>query len=61
MDAFVLMALLMTGTPRPATWTAEFTSKERCEAAGKALLQFGEPRSQSNPWPGRVQYVCVPK
>lgn len=51
MEAYILLALLITDSPRPATWTAEFTTKERCAAAGKALQEMKTGY--------RVMFVCT--
>jgi hypothetical protein len=37
MEAWILIAMLTTGIPRTMPVVAEFTSKERCEAAATAL------------------------
>jgi hypothetical protein len=48
---YILLALIITGTPRPATWTAEFSTKEKCEVAGKALTKMAYG----------VSFICAEK
>jgi hypothetical protein len=54
MTPFVLFVLLVTTSPRPATWTAEFTSAEACQSAGDAL----KARLAAE---GRITFVCAKK
>jgi hypothetical protein len=61
-EAYILFALLTTDTPRPATWTAEFTSKERCMEAGRALQGMGKVRIVgTDKTYDRVSFVCTPR
>lgn len=58
METWVLIFWLMIdrgGGPA----TAEFSSRERCEAAAKAI--FDAPRYPNNPLRQWGNFVCVPK
>lgn len=52
---YVLILLFITGTPRVATSSADFTTKERCEAAGRAVTERFDKRLAS------ISFVCVEK
>jgi hypothetical protein len=53
---YVLLAILMTSTPRPATWSAEFSSRDKCVAAGEELKKTMKSLAYYG-----VTYACVEK
>jgi hypothetical protein len=57
--AIVLLVTAQFDTVGHGTWTAEFTSKQNCEAAALALKQMvGTPGASGQ---GFVQFTCVKK
>jgi hypothetical protein len=57
--ALVLLVSAQFNTVGHGTWTAEFTSKENCEAAAIALKQMVGTQGASGQ--GFVQFTCVKK
>ena len=59
-EAYILFALLTTDTPRHATWTAEFSTKERCVEAGQALQGLGKARLHgTDTILNQIRFVCA--
>lgn len=54
MTKAVLFLLLVSNSPRPATWTADFTTMQACQAAGEQLRESFKGE-------GRVTFKCVEK
>lgn len=57
---YVLLIFLMTATPRTAMWSAEFSSRDKCEAAGQSAVKaFTAPIGRNGG--STAAYVCVEK
>lgn len=61
MEMWVLIVLIVTGTPRTVPIVAEFYSKERCEAAGKAIVDAIHSNNSFRSFSDRAGYICTPK
>ena len=69
MNPNILFVLLTIGAPQPElvneeTWTAEFSSRETCQTAGKEVaehFQFKDPAPAKQNWSQRVDWICVEK
>jgi len=60
-ETWVLIALIITGTPRTVPIVAEFTSEQRCKAAGDKLVAAVQYAAKGNTFPERIGYQCTLK